>query len=91
VLVDFPEEERIWQEAEPVYEEMSGWQTETHGLRDYALLPTKAQQYLDRLSELVGVPFSLISTGAVRDETILVADSPLARWFPALRNLLPAH
>jgi len=91
VLTDFPEEERIWREAEPVYEEMSGWRTETHGLCDEAQLPSKAREYLDRLSELIGVPFSLVSTGAVRDETILVAESPLARWFPALRGLLPPH
>jgi adenylosuccinate synthase len=25
VLTDFPEEERIWREAEPAYEELSGW------------------------------------------------------------------
>ena len=25
VLTDFPEEERIWSTAEPVYEELSGW------------------------------------------------------------------
>jgi len=37
------------------------------------------------------VGFSLISTGPVRDETILVSDSVLTRWFPALRSALPAH
>ena len=89
VLTDFPEEERLWDEAEPVYEEWSGWLTSTHGLRDHAQLPAKARAYLDRLSELIGVPFSLVSTGAVRDETILIADSVLARWFPALEGLLP--
>jgi adenylosuccinate synthase len=91
VLTDFPEEERIWYEAEPVYEEMSGWRTGTHGLRDYAELPSKARAYLDRLSELIGVPFSLVSTGPARDQTILVSDSALAHWFPALRSMLPAH
>jgi adenylosuccinate synthase len=90
VLTDFPEEERLWREAEPVYEELSGWQTTTHRMRDYAELPAKAREYLDRLSELIGVPFSLVSTGAARDETILIRDSALARWFPALRGLLPA-
>jgi adenylosuccinate synthase len=85
VLTEFPEEERIWHEAEPVYEERSGWQTSTRGLRDYADLPTKAREYLERLSELIGVPFALISTGAVRDETIVVPDSALQRWFPMLQ------
>ena len=88
LLGEFPDEERIWSEAQPVYEELSGWQTSTAGMRQLIDLPAKARQYLDRLSELVSVPFSLISTGAVRDETILCEDSPLTRWFPALRGAL---
>ena len=83
-----PPPEVIWNEAQPVYEEMSGWETSTAGVRTLRDLPAKARQYLDRLSELVGVPFSLISTGAVRDDTILCEDSPLTRWFPALRSAL---
>jgi adenylosuccinate synthase len=89
VLTDFPDEERIWDEAEPVYEELSGWQTSTNGLRDYAELPTKARQYLDRLSELCGVPFGLVSTGPARDEIMLMPDSILTRWYPALQGGLP--
>jgi len=88
LLTEFPVEERIWAAAEPVYEELSGWQTSTAGARTLGDLPAKARQYLDRLSELVGVPFGLISTGAVRDDTILCEDSPLTGWFPALRSSL---
>jgi adenylosuccinate synthase len=91
ILTDFPEEERIWHEAEPVYEELSGWQSSTHGMRSYAELPSKAREYVERLADLVGVSFSLVSTGPVRDETILVDDSPLTRWYPALRSALPEH
>ena len=89
VLTDFPEEERIWHEAEPVYEEWSGWQTSTEGLCHEADLPTKARQYLDRLSELCGVPIALVSTGAGREEIIVMPDSALTRWYPALRGGLP--
>ena len=62
VLTDFPEEERIWHEAEPVYEELSGWQTSTAGMRDYEELPTKAREYLERLAELCGVGISPVSS-----------------------------
>jgi len=88
VLSEFPGEERIWSEAEPVYEEMSGWLAPTRGLRAYADLPTKARQYLERLAELAGVELCLISTGAQREETIVLEDSPLQRWFPSLRSAL---
>ena len=87
VLTDFPEEERIWHEAEPVYEEMSGWQSSTHRA---ARLRRRCRPRRASISS--GCPswsacrFSLVSTGPARDETILVGDSALARWFPALRG-----
>jgi adenylosuccinate synthase len=84
VFQDFPEEERMWHEAEPVYEELSGWQTSTHGIREFADLPSKAREYLERLSELCGVSASIISTGAEREETIFVRESVVTRWYPAL-------
>jgi adenylosuccinate synthase len=89
VLTDFPEEERIWWESEPVYEELSGWLSSSRGVREYSDLPTKARAYLDRLAEICGVSISLISTGAVRDETIVMPDSVLTRWLPGLRGSVP--
>jgi adenylosuccinate synthase len=89
-LTDFPDDERIWWEAEPVYEEHSGWLTSTRGLRNYAELPTKAREYLERLAEVLGVGVSLVSTGAVRNETIVVPDSVLTRWFPGIPSAPPA-
>ena len=61
---------------------------------DHAIAGSAARQAeveLERLADLVGVGFSLVSTGPVRDETILVGDSPLTRWYPALRSALPEH
>jgi len=91
LITEFPEDDNVLHGAEPVYEELSGWQSSTQGLRDYGDLPTKAREYLDRLSELCGVPFCLVSTGAGRDEIILTPDSVLTRWYPALRGGLPAR
>jgi adenylosuccinate synthase len=85
IITDFPEDETAVEAAEPVYEEMSGWMSSTNGARNEADLPAKARHYLERLEELIGVPFGLISTGAVRDDTILREDSPLTRWYPSIR------
>jgi adenylosuccinate synthase len=87
VLTEFPEEEQIWREALPVYEEMSGWQCSSAGIRVYADLATKARQYVERLAELTGREICLVSTGAVREETILPEESLLLRWFPSLRAI----
>jgi adenylosuccinate synthase len=88
VITDFPEEETAMAELEPVYEEISGWMSSTAGARNESDLPAKARRYLERLEELIGVPFCLISTGAQRDETILCEDSPLLRWYPSVRSSL---
>ena len=86
ILTDFPEDETVVAEAEPVYEEIEGWLATTSGAKNEVDLPAKARRYLERLEELIGVPFCLISTGAQRDETILCETSPLLRWFPSVRS-----
>jgi adenylosuccinate synthase len=88
IITDFPEEETAMAKLEPVYEEISGWMSSTAGAKNEADLPAKARRYLERLEELIGVPFCLISTGAQRDETILCEDSPLLRWYPSVRSSL---
>src|SRR5438445_821056 len=84
----FPEDETVVAAAEPVYEEIEGWRAPTVGAKNEADLPAKARRYLERLEELIGTSFCLISTGAQRDETILCEDSPLMRWFPSVRSSL---
>lgn len=66
-------------ECEPVYEVWPGWQSSTQGLRSWDALPVKAQNYLNRLSEIIGVPIAMISTGADRRDTIVLADVLLSR------------
>ena len=88
LLTDFPEEETVLREVEPVYEELSGWNASTAGVRSEHDLPAKARRYLERLEELIGVPLGLISTGAVRDDTIVCESSPVLQWYPGIRASL---
>ncbi len=60
--------------CEPVYEELPGWTEITSGACSRADLPEAANAYLDWLSELTGVPVTMISTGPDRGETILLED-----------------
>ncbi len=57
---------------EPVFEEMPGWTQSTCGVQSWDGLPANAQRYLERLSQSVGAPIDIVSTGPDRDETILV-------------------
>jgi adenylosuccinate synthase len=58
--------------SEPVYEEIPGWKASTLGLRKFEDLPAAAQNYLKRIEEICDVPIDMISTGAERDETIVL-------------------
>jgi adenylosuccinate synthase len=56
----------------PVYETLPGWQENTLGAKSFSALPGNARAYLSRIEQLTGVPIAMVSTGADRDETILV-------------------
>jgi adenylosuccinate synthase len=60
--------------AEPIYEEMEGWNGTTAGARSWADLPAQAIKYVRRIEELIRCPVALVSTSPQRDDTILVSD-----------------
>jgi len=57
---------------EPVYEDIEGWKTSTHGVRTWQQLPAAAEKYVRRVEELINCPVALLSTSPERDDTILV-------------------
>ena len=58
----------------PVYEEFPGWETDISSARSIDELPGEAKNYLKRLEEIMVVPFSIISVGPMRDQTIELLD-----------------
>ena len=58
-------------QCEPVYEEHAGWQQTTLGVTEFDQLPKQAKDYLDRVSELLGVPIDIVSTGPDRAHNII--------------------
>jgi adenylosuccinate synthase len=58
----------------PVYKEMPGWQEDISRAREISQLPHQARAYIEAIEELAGIPISIISVGAGREETIMVKD-----------------
>lgn len=58
--------------CEPVYEEVPGWKESTLGVRSFDKLPANAQKYLRMIEEVTEARIDLISTGAERDDTIIM-------------------
>jgi adenylosuccinate synthase len=69
-ITEFPSEVETLERVKVRYHVMPGWQQSTYGLKDYAQLPRKAQDYLRFLAEQVGVEIAVVSTGPQRDQTI---------------------
>jgi adenylosuccinate synthase len=67
---EFPYDLARLDQAQPIYEEMPGWNADTSAARRYADLPAAAQQYLERLEELTGVPIAFVSVGTTRAQII---------------------
>jgi adenylosuccinate synthase len=67
-----PQANHLWDKIEPIYEEISGWQQSTLGAKSLDSLPPKALKYVARIEELCGVKAAMISTGAKREEIIVV-------------------
>lgn len=61
----------------PVIEELPGWSGTTAGITEFSQLPENAKKYIARIEELVGIKITILSTGAERNETIIL-ESPFA-------------
>jgi len=70
VIKEFPAQIEVLAKIEPVYKQLPGWHASIAATREWSKLPTKAQDYLKFLSDYLGVPLSMVSTGSDRDETI---------------------
>jgi adenylosuccinate synthase len=77
LLDELPVDAEDIEAISPVYEELPGWPADAAGsarARARSDLPPNAQRYLERIRELTGLSFALISVGPGREETIVERD-----------------
>ena len=67
-----PADIQILENIEPIYESVPGWQTSTLDSRSLNDLPEEARRYIEKIEEYTGIPYSMISVGPERHQTILV-------------------
>jgi adenylosuccinate synthase len=70
---DFPPHQTIVHKAEPVYEDLEGWTEDLAEVRGADELPPAARKYVERLSDLGGVPVRTVSVGPSREQTVELA------------------
>jgi adenylosuccinate synthase len=66
----FPTDVQTLDNAEPVYKSYKGWNATISDAKKYRQLPKQTQHYIEVIEELSGVPVSIVSVGARRDQTI---------------------
>ena len=78
----FPYHQSVLHKARADYREFPGWHEDITGVRDYDELPQQARDYLDFISDYLGIPIALIGVGPARDQ-IIWTDASRAIELPA--------
>ncbi len=72
-IIDYvPSEIETYNRCKPVYLELEGWDDDITHVTSFEELPKNAQNYLNKLSELVGVEIAIFSVGPDRTQTVEV-------------------
>jgi adenylosuccinate synthase len=71
---EMPVNQTEFHHAEPVYEELPGWEEDISGARTLADLPANARRYVRAVEEMSGVRVSTVGVGPGRDESVVVHD-----------------
>ncbi|ANE46048.1 adenylosuccinate synthetase [Paenibacillus swuensis] len=69
VIDYYPASLNMLAECEAVYEELPGWTEDVTGVRSLDELPANARHYLERVSQLSGIPIAIFSVGRNREQT----------------------
>ena len=69
LIEHYPANLKVLGECEAVYEELPGWSEDISGAKKLEDLPANARRYLERVSELTGIPIAIFSVGRGREQT----------------------
>jgi adenylosuccinate synthase len=69
---EMPMTQTEFHHAEPVYEQLPGWDNDISTARSIEDLPKNARRYVEAIESMTSVPISVIGVGAERDASIVV-------------------
>ena len=75
IIDEIPASLNVLAKVEPVYETFAGWKTDITKARNFDDLPENARKYLARMAEVTGIKLGIVSVGANRDQTIVLAEN----------------
>lgn len=69
VIETYPASLKLVSECEAIYEELPGWSEDISGAKMLEDLPVNTRNYVNRVSELTGIPIAIFSVGRNREQT----------------------
>ena len=74
VITDYPYQQNVFYNAEPVYETYAGWSEDITSVRSFDNLPENAKKYITAIEDFIEIPITFISVGPERNQNIVIAD-----------------
>jgi adenylosuccinate synthase len=71
---EIPAQASGYEEIEPIYAKLPGWQSSTFGMDSYDQLPAKAKRYLEFVEKESGAKVGIVSTGPDREQTMFIPE-----------------
>lgn len=73
LMEHYPANLKLLEECEAVYEELPGWSEDISGAKSLSDLPETTRHFVERITELTGIPIAIFSVGRNREQTNQVA------------------
>jgi adenylosuccinate synthase len=72
VITDYPYQQSIFYDAEPVYETFEGWSEDITSVTNFDGLPDNAKKYINAIENFIEIPITFISVGPERNQNIVI-------------------
>lgn len=73
-ITEFTADLNVLENAEPVYEELNGWQEDITQCKSFDELPDNAKTYVKKIEEFLGIPVAILSVGPDREQTMIMKE-----------------
>ena len=74
VISDYPYQQSILYNAQPVYETFEGWEEDITSIKNFEELPENAKKYINAIENFIEIPITFISVGPERNQNIVIAN-----------------
>jgi adenylosuccinate synthase len=72
-FTEFPRQQRVLYDCQPIYEDLPGWKTDITAARRFRDLPRQARAYVDYIQERADAPIGWVSVGPERSQMLEIS------------------